>query len=103
MQDSVYNRTSMSPSVLGARVLEPEVEQGDRMEQGPSGPRIRCPLCGWSPEKGSRWMCNYLDCGHLWNTFDTGGVCPKCLYQWKETACLACHRWSLHSDWYVID
>jgi hypothetical protein len=39
-------------------------------------------------------------CKHTWNTFDTGGVCPKCLYQWKITVCLACHRWSAHSDWY---
>ena len=38
----------------------------------PSGPHIRCPLCDWSPRKEDRWSC---DCGHLWNTFDTGGVC----------------------------
>jgi hypothetical protein len=38
------------------------------------GPRIRCLLCGWSPRKDDRWMCS---CGHRWNTFDTGGVCPR--------------------------
>ena len=37
----------------------------------PSGPRIRCPLCGWSPRKEDVWSCT---CGHLWNTFDTRGV-----------------------------
>ena len=37
------------------------------------GPRIRCPLCAWSPGKEDRWFCI---CGHEWNTFDTGGVCP---------------------------
>jgi hypothetical protein len=64
----------------------------------PSGPHIRCPLCGWSPGKGGRWRCT--SCGHAWNTFDSGGVCPGCLYQWMETQCLACARWSPHSAWY---
>jgi hypothetical protein len=26
-------------------------------------------------------------CGHEWNTFDTGGVCPACVHQWTETQC----------------
>jgi hypothetical protein len=42
-------------------------------DRDPSGPRIRCPLCGWSPRKEDKWFCN---CGHEWNTFDTGAVCP---------------------------
>jgi hypothetical protein len=49
-------------------------------------PRIRCPLCGWSPPKEDRWSCS---CGNEWNTFDTGGVCPACLHQWAETQCLS--------------
>jgi hypothetical protein len=52
---------------------EPEQEKSLH----PSGPRIRCPLCGWSPRKDDRrWSCSY---GNEWNTFDTGGVCPACL------------------------
>ena len=58
---------------------------------------IHCPLCGWSPSANDRWMCR---CKHSWNTFDTGGVCPKCLYQWEYTQCLDCHAWSPHSAWY---
>src|SRR6266852_8293404 len=56
-------------------VLDRELDQ----EKSPdsSGPRIRCPLCGWSPRKDDRWSCS---CGHEWNTFDTGGVCPACLH-----------------------
>jgi hypothetical protein len=80
-------------------VLDPEVETpaGDEKQRDNSPPRIRCPLCAWQPDAHSRWFCN---CGHTWNTFDTGGICPACLYQWLITACLACHRWSAHSDWY---
>jgi len=63
-----------------------------------SGPRIRCPLCGWSPRKHGQWFCT---CDHYWNTFGTGGVCPDGLPQWMKTQCLACTRWSAHSDWYA--
>jgi hypothetical protein len=67
-------------------------------DREPSGPRIRCPLCGWSPRKEDKWFCT---CGHEWNTFDTGGVCPACLHQWTETQCLSCSRWVPHSLWYA--
>jgi hypothetical protein len=66
---------------------------------GPSGPpRIRCPKCNWTPSAEDRWQCH---CKHVWNTFDTGGVCPSCLYQWKITMCPKCGQWSAHSDWYT--
>jgi len=60
-------------------------------------PRIRCPLCDWEPQKHDRWMCR---CEHVWNTFDTRGVCPQCSYRWLVTQCLRCHRFSAHEDWY---
>jgi hypothetical protein len=41
---------------------------------------------GGSPRKKDYRSCN---CGHLWNTFDTGGVCLACLYQWTSTHYLA--------------
>ena len=74
-----------------------------------SGGRIRCPACQWQPDKQSRWFCMSMGppenfnagCGHGWNTFDTGGICPGCLYQWKHTTCLSCSVTSLHDDWYV--
>jgi hypothetical protein len=78
--------------------VEPGKEIDEEKGHEPSGPQIRCPLCGWKPRKEDRWMCA---CGHTWNTFDTGGVCPACLHQWTTTQCLACHRWSAHSDWYA--
>jgi hypothetical protein len=77
-------------------VSDRELEEEKSNE--PSEPRIRCPLCGWSPRKEDKWFCT---CGKQWNTFDTGGVCPACLHQWSETQCLSCSRWSPHTLWYV--
>jgi rubrerythrin len=64
------------------------------------GSRIRCPKCAWEPGRPDRWMCE-PGCGHVWNTFETHGVCPACNKQWAETNCLRCHQWSPHEDWYV--
>ena len=63
------------------------------------GGRIRCPKCQWEPSRADRWRCD-PGCGHSWNTFETGGRSPDCAKQWTETACLRCHAWSLHDDWY---
>jgi hypothetical protein len=62
--------------------------------------KIRCPKCKWQPRKTDRWGCA---CGHVWNTFDTGGICPACDAKWRDTQCLECHKWSLHEDWYGDD
>jgi hypothetical protein len=59
--------------------------------------RIRCPRCAWEPGRHDLWMCV---CLHIWNTFDTRGVCPSCGRKWAETQCLRCAEWSPHDDWY---
>jgi hypothetical protein len=88
---------SPSARIFGmATVLDPETTES--IEPGTGGPFIRCPKCGWTPRAEDRWRCS---CGHTWNTFDTGGVCPGCRYQWKITKCLRCKEWSAHSDWYA--
>jgi predicted RNA-binding Zn-ribbon protein involved in translation (DUF1610 family) len=74
----------------------PEVREEPKAREG--GPRIRCPRCGWEPGRHDRWMCT---CFHVWNTFETGGVCPACGRAWRETQCLRCHEWSLHAEWYA--
>jgi len=62
------NRVADNPFIV------PDRELGEERKPGRSEPpRIRCPLCDWSPGKEDEWFCT---CGHQWNTFDTGGVCP---------------------------
>jgi hypothetical protein len=73
-----------------------DVEDREKTSGGDEG-HIRCPKCGWTPHSKDRWQCS---CRYVWNTFDTGGVCPGCLKQWELTKCLSCHQWSAHSDWY---
>ena len=62
---------------------------------------IYCPKCKWEPLEESKWQC---ECGHEWNTFDTGGRCPNCKKVWDHTQCLGpdggCNEWSPHLDWY---
>ena len=85
----------------GSSVIEERPGAGQDVEtresDGDGGSDIRCPICRWTPKAEDRWSCQ---CNHSWNTFDTGGVCPNCLHRWAYTQCLACHGWSLHSDWY---
>lgn len=59
--------------------------------------KIECPKCNWRPDEHAIWHCA---CGHEWNTFHTGGKCPRCKRQWEHTQCLNCWKWSPHIDWY---
>lgn len=63
--------------------------------------RIACPKCDWEPDGSPYWSCT---CGHIWNTFDTAGRCPKCRKQWEWTQCVisagGCTAKSPHLDWY---
>ena len=76
----------------------PGLDAGTVKTPHTGGPRIRCPRCAWEPGRGDRWTCA---CLHVWNTFETGGVCPACQRQWLETQCPRCDGWSPHLAWYV--
>ena len=73
--------------------------------------RVRCPSCGWQPGPASQWGCVTTEapehfspgCGTSWNTFQTRGRCPGCSHQWKYTACLNCHAWAKHEEWYSFE
>jgi hypothetical protein len=84
------------PSVRARRQMSRPAEGPPML--GPGGETIRCPKCNWVPRHDDRWGCK---CGHVWNTFETGGSCPGCRYQWDVTGCLSCGEVSAHSDWYV--
>lgn len=60
---------------------------------------IYCPFCKWTPDGTALWSCLPV-CGHVWNTFDTGGQCPKCAEKYEHTQCLRCQLFSLHKSWY---
>src|SRR6266704_1536901 len=64
----------LSDSAKSFLVLDRDLDQDKSVN--PSGPRIRCPLCGWSPRKEDCWACDF---GSEGNTFDAGGVCPRLL------------------------
>ena len=67
--------------------------------------KIQCPSCEWKPDGGNYWRCN---CGNVWNTFDTVGICPVCDKKWEKTQCPGtgypggCGLISNHDEWYTI-
>ena len=79
-----------------SRIEVPRTDDAAGAGRGRS--RIRCPRCGWEPGRHDQWMCS---CFHVWNTFDTRGVCPACGREWQETQCRRCSAWSRHEDWYI--
>jgi hypothetical protein len=82
-----FLRDNRAPTIEDTRTFEPDFL------------KIRCPACGWQPQKQDRWLCS-PGCYHCWNTFETAGICPGCAKHWQSTACLRCHAWSPHEDWY---
>jgi hypothetical protein len=91
MTDLHLLKRPVTPSPV--RVPDPSDDPGDV----DAGGRIRCPQCAWEPGREDRWSCS---CRHVWNTFETRGVCPACEKQWADTQCLRCLAWSPHDDWY---
>jgi len=55
---------------------------------------VRCPHCGHRPAPNARWGCY---CGHVWNTFETRGLCARCRHSWRDTVCLACSAYAPHA------
>lgn len=86
------------PIIVG--LLWPRRNTEDKTRDRDRSRRIRCPVCEWQPQRKDRWSCAPV-CGHVWNTFETEGRCPRCSRQWEHTQCLNCGSWSPHRDWYV--
>jgi len=88
----------MSP-VVDNPVIAPDRELEDDKKAGRIGTAAHpVPALWLVARKEDRWFCS---CGHEWNTFDTGGVCPACIHQWTSTECPKCGGWSAHSEWYA--
>ena len=63
-----------------------------------TGITIQCPACEWQPDGKKNWGCS--NCGHVWDTFTTRGVCPKCKTKFETTWCPGCGQSTPHTDWY---
>lgn len=87
---------------LNYEAVKQRLEEFDYPETKKTGKRshsgkICCPKCKWEAPEEPLWMCM---CGHEWDTFSTGGVCPACNKKWKDTECISCGKTSPHSAWY---
>ncbi len=56
-----------------------------------------CPSCGASPPMGMFWTCS--NCGTQFDTFETGGVCPRCGRVFAVTSCADCGKASPIAQW----
>lgn len=59
--NSLVSPVADNPVIVPDRNLEQE-----KKPAASEPPRLRCPLCGWSPRKEDKWFCT---CGNEWNTF----------------------------------
>jgi hypothetical protein len=62
---------------------------------------IQCPLCAWQYTPAVRWQCSPDGCGMAFDTFATGGKCPRCSAQFSITWCPVCRRPSPRNKWYA--
>jgi hypothetical protein len=85
-----------SPPVRGRRMSG--VGSSKKTMRSPDGRLIRCPKCRFRPYVDLVWNCK---CKHVWNTFQTAGLCPACRFQWEVTGCPHCGEMSEHKAWYA--
>ena len=60
-------------------------------------PQLRCPSCGQAAPIGPYWRCT---CGEPFDTFATGGLCPRCGTQHYVTVCPDCRQPSPMAAWF---
>ncbi len=56
-----------------------------------------CPACKTAPPLGEFWKCG--KCGQTFDTFVTGGACPRCATRFAATKCLDCGAEHPMSEW----
>ena len=70
-----------------------------RMEKIPRRAGFTCPSCHAAPPTGPFWHCNH--CSALFDTFETGAVCPQCSARFESTACLDCRKNAPIAAWHT--
>jgi Zn-dependent protease len=80
-----------------AKTLEQNPELLDPQRGPVRRPQLRCPACGQAAPIGNFWRCT---CGEPFDTFATGGLCPRCGTQHYVTACPDCRQPSPLAAWY---
>jgi peptidase M50-like protein len=68
-----------------------------RFAELPRREEFTCPSCKASPPRGSFWGCG--TCNAVFDTFESGGVCPNCSMHFPQTACPNCGTFSPYSEW----
>ena len=56
-----------------------------------------CPICNSGPPIGAYWNC--AQCGHAFDPFEAGSVCPDCRTQYPTAQCLDCGRQHPIHEW----
>jgi Zn-dependent protease len=67
------------------------------LERLPRRTGFACPSCRTPPPTGALWTCNR--CSMHFDTFETGGTCPKCGLLFPDTSCLNCGATHPLEDW----
>jgi Zn-dependent protease len=70
-----------------------------RLARLPRHHGFACPWCKSAPPLGEFWACG--QCGQLFDTFATQGVCPYCAARFSGTRCLDCGRPFSTDEWIV--
>jgi Zn-dependent protease len=68
-----------------------------RQEKLPRRLGFACPSCRSAPPLGEIWQCSH--CAQRFDTFSTGGVCPRCGARFETTTCLFCRERSPMNQW----
>jgi Zn-dependent protease len=70
-----------------------------RLTKLPRREGFACPACKAAPPVGNVWKCG--QCGQLFDTFQSQGVCPHCGAQFPVTRCMECGEARPVSEWAV--
>lgn len=76
------------------------MQQAKILRQLADAPRrggFACPRCSAPPPMGALWACA---CRERFDTFATGGRCPKCGRSFQNTSCTECGQPSPHASFY---